>query len=1150
VVRAIGVNVSDLVEVLCGPSNAELFLKFGGGDASKEEEEDNGGDDTNNNEDEDGTNPENNIKNNHQDTNSATKAIINATQESGPLATLLLSCAYGLPLQTPSYAALTLGVDVEAPKPSHGGFAARCLTLGMRCLGRDLDMALECTPKYTGNDPENRVSSSNHTASNTDSNDASEHAKVGGVDEHRCPAETTGGYGNGSQIDAYYRCKFLLRYLAHLTKIGIVSSSAPFDGAAGPQSLLGLLQMMVESASLAARASGSESGAGNSERGRALGRAARILASLVLSTVPYAVKSRGGADDGDESRDGKGISSKDLMELVDALDNNVVGQGAQYSSEYEPGAGPMAVLLKGELDDVAPDGVAGEDGDEDDDEDDDEEEEDDGDRPAPCADTLQDLLRTVRKLISSSALQTTSPSTRFALLDDAPWDTLKMTAPSNESNEGMETEAANGINEEKVPMTYMEEQLLLDLMGGEEKRCKSIPYLLSLEGSQGSENDADLKCRSLHGIVFGRLNIFDAPPDADEDDDDDEGDDAETEANPNLESYVKTFSLADRFFLSDAVRDILMCHRPMVSDAGADRSSAKEVAEQIWAISHLFRPPPTVESNDDASAEGSAEVCSKGIEYGIIETLMSLIVQCTAQGSGIPSSSPLQQHLYLSRVLLELTKLKPSLVPPAIVLAISGLFQDFLPSLTPTARENLGLWLAFHLTNTEYQWPKAYWDHWAPYAAVEPNSRGAFIATALRGMAALSSEGAVTVVNACLPPASPLVQSVFLDAVKNTEKMCIEEAEKDLVDRMWNSSEDTDFIRQHIISDELSESHGAAVLMDDSNMHHPSVWWRCRMAARAVLYPYVRDSKRTAALVKKAVKQHTNGNDAEANNMSDEDIDETEDLLTDVTDAIARFKSVMLAALAKDAETYQERVESENGAAKDDDQLLLAGEVSLMEVVSDILISVDSVDALPLIESFLKHEIVSGFGLTTWVLGEYADVKVAVPSNWWKFVSLAVQNCVTSTLKKLEKEKTDLGGGIGMIIDDSGVDDEDAKEAAVRRLDEVTKATVPILTYVVERACNIIASIPSETKKIPTVGANLIEGIKQLVRAAIFHLNSSLLESSSSLLTAQDLLNGLASMDANGEKLASICQSASASCEGEQGKKTLQSLSTSLEKIL
>ncbi|KAL7449373.1 hypothetical protein ACHAWC_001442, partial [Mediolabrus comicus] len=129
--------------------------------------------------------------------------VINAAKEAGTLSTLLVSCAYGLPLQTPSYAALTLGVDVKAPQETHAGFAKRCVELTMRCLGRDLDMALE----YCGGD-----------INGDDTMNDNEKENV------RCLAERTGGCGNGKQIDAYYRAKFLLRYLAYLTKIGIVSS--------------------------------------------------------------------------------------------------------------------------------------------------------------------------------------------------------------------------------------------------------------------------------------------------------------------------------------------------------------------------------------------------------------------------------------------------------------------------------------------------------------------------------------------------------------------------------------------------------------------------------------------------------------------------------------------------------------------------------------------------------------------------------------------------------------------------------------------------------------------------------------------------------------------------------------------------------------
>ena len=1112
VVKAIGMNVSDLVEVLCGPSNAPLFLKFGSDESQNNENQDN------NDQDVDAMNADNN----EETANNKGPKAINASEEAGPLATLLLSCAYGLPLQTPSYAALTLGVDVKAPKETHAGFAKRCLELGMRILGRDLDMAVECA-----------VASADGTAARAIGSEDNVEAKMGGVDEQRCTAERSGGYGNGDQIDAYHRAKSILRYLAHLTKVGIVSSSSPEDGNHGAQSLLGLLQMLVQAASYAAIASTRDT----TEQCRAMGRSARILSSLVLSTIPYALSQL----DGNE----KGIPSKALIELVDALENNVVGQTSQYSSDYEPGVGQLAILLKGELDD-APTG-SGDDEDDDDEDDDEEEDDEDGDQPAPCADTLQDLLRTVRKMVSSSA-ETSSSLTRFALLGDAPWTTLTMNAPSTDASEGMEMEG------EKVPMAYVDEPLLLDLMGGEEKRCKSIPHLLSLEGAYHCEDAVEVKCRALHGIVLGRLAIFDAPPDLDANDDDGDeegGDGAGGETNPNLESYVKTFSLVDRFFLSDAVRDVLMCHRPMVSNAGADRSNAKEVAEQIWAISHLFHPPTVVEG--DAPSAVTSESSSKGIEYGIIETLLSLIVQCTPQGSSTPSYSPLHQHTYLSRVLLELTKLKPSLIPQAIVLAISGMFEDFLPSLAPSARENLSVWFSFHLINTEYQWPKAFWDHWAPYAAVQRNSRGEFITYALRSMAALSSEGPVELVHDCLPPASPLVQSVFLNAFKKKEHQLEAGPETDLIDRMWNTSEDPDFIRQHIISDELSESHVATTTSNETSMQHSSVWWRTGLATRALFYPYTRESSRLARLIEKAWKQRSNGDDTMAddgsNNGANDEIDESEDLLADVSDAISRFKPVMLAALARDAEMYQQRVESENGAGKDDDQLLLTGEVYILGEVGDILSSSDSVLCSALLECLLKNQIVSGLAVATWVLGEHADSTAVIPTNWWKYVSLAIHNSIAQALSKLEAAKTDLGGGIGMIIDDGGVNDEDDKEAASRRLDEALRSIVPVVTYVVERACHVIAATSSESKKIPPVGADLFEGIKQLVHAVLFHFQSLVLTSSPSL-TSQDVMHGFASMDASGEKLASVCQAAVAACEADQGKKLLQNLASSLEKMM
>ena len=1086
VVKAIGMNVSDLVEVLCGAQNAQLFLKFGDDDTATPRNNNNVNDDDANEGGGDiaGMNLNDETRKENDDDNHVT--VINATKQAGTLSALLVSCAYGLPLQTPSYAALTLGVDVKAPKETHAGFAGRCVDLAMRCLGRDLDMALECKVQISDGEGRNKGHDDDDDGITIDENEK---------ENVRCFAERTGGCGNGNQIDAYYRAKFLLRYLAYLTKIGIVSAE---DG--GDQSFLGLLQMLAQAATNAAAAAAHASSSVNSneEKKRALGRAARVLASLVLSVLPYAMMT---ANDGE-----KGLQSDVMSDLLDVLENNVVGQTSNYSSDYDPGTGPLSILLKGELDDAL---LAGEMEEEEEDEDDDDVDDDeDGDQPAPCADTLQDLLRTVRKLVSSS------PSTRFALLGDSPWLALTMDAGMDE--------------QEKVPMEYSGEQLVLDLVGGEEDRCKSVPYLMSIDNADDS---MEVTCRSLDGIVFGRLAIFDAPPDGDDEEDDDE--DAK-ETNPNLESYTKSFSLGDRFFLADAVRDVLMCHRPMVSDAGADRNNAKEVADQIWSISHLF---VAADSSDDSS--------SKGIEFGIIETLLSLIVQCTPQGSGMPSSSPLNEHVYLSRVLLELTKLKPSLIPQAIVLAVSGMFEDFMPSLTPTARDNLGYWLSFHLTNTDYQWPKSYWEHWAPYAATnQRNSRGEFVSVALWSMATLSPEGPETVVRECLPAGTTLVQSVFLKQKQSNAD--VSSTETDLNNRIWDTSEDPDSIRQYIISDELSESYGSTVsIIDnvDNSMSHPHVWWRTRLATRALFHPLSREKSRMIALSEKAWKKKASAegdNAMEDDHHAEDEKDETEDILADLIDAIARFKPVLLAAVARDADAY----DSAATGKVDDDQLLLAGEVSVLSEVGSLISAWDSTAIFSLLECLMKNQIVSSLAVATWALGENADESANVSPQWWKVVSLAVNNAITNALSKVELSSTDLGGGIGMIIDDAGANDGlDSTEAAVTRLDEALKAAVPILKYSLERACHLLSTTNSP-KKIPIAAADLAEGMKRFSRSVLFQLRSLAL---SPTLTLSNLQRGLISTDADGEKLASACQAVE--CDGEQEKKLLQHVSFSLEKL-
>lgn len=997
----------------------------------------------------------------------APKPVVNAATNAGPLATLLHSCATNLPLQTPSYAALTLGVECSAPA-SHAGFATRCVDLGMRCLGRDLDWMLEC--KLVGKD---------------DDTDEKE-------ERERCSAEKNGGYGNGAQIDSYYRAKLMLRFLAHLANVGMVArTQAQNQNDGNNLSLLGLLQLLVQCACNAASAA--------SSGGRpSLRRASVILASLVLSTIPYL------------NLEDYGTAVADLM---DELETQVLGQ--TYSSDYEPGVGWQAILLKGELDD----GQAMEDDDEEDDDDED-------DSPAPsCADTLQDLMRTVRKLVNA-ANQNDSAQSRFALLRDAPWKYLKIAA------EGMDGGEGGAPADNMVTMVYSGEPLLLDLVGPEEeKRCKCVSYILS----GVSDYSIELNCRLLDGIVFGRLAIFDAPPDPDdEEEDEEEG----VEKDPNLQSYVNSFSLIDRFFLADAIRDVLMCHRPMVSDAGADRSAAKEVAEQIWMVSHLFYPAVPMEEGGDGMASTENADVSKGIEYGIVETLLSLIVQSTPRECDVTASSALNQHLYLARVLLELTKLKPDLVPRAIVSAISGMFEDFIPSLTPIARENLATWLAIHLFNTDYQWPKSFWEHWASHVTTGPkrNSRGDFVTLVLHSMAGLSSDGAVSIVKDCLPADSALIQSIFLSGGEDSSPSA---AEQDLADRFWNTNHDPDSIRQFVISDELVQPSDAIEDgSEDHSMFHRSVWWRTGLVTRALLHPSIRDKARQSRLVTAAVKQAENGEDSMADDI--DEVDPTEDLLTDLSDAISRFKPVLLAALAKDADAY----DSISTGRVDDDELLLAGEVSILREFESVLPSWDTVSFNYLIQSLMKNKIVSPLSIATWAMGSKSSNS---PSSQWKYVSAAIN----STIASVEGPSSDLGGGIGMIIDDTG-DDGDSGEAAAKRLDEALKLVIPILKCVAEQGSQVLASMDSD-KKIPSVGADASEGIKRIFTAALFQLYHHFCSEpppGMQKLGYDSVLKGFADMDLGWDKLSAAFQSSGSNCKSVQGTKLLQSLSSSFAKMV
>ena len=195
--------------------------------------------------------------------------------------------------------------------------------------------------------------------------------------------------------------------------------------------------------------------------------------------------------------------------------------------------------------------------------------------------------------------------------------------------------------------------------------------------------------------------------------------------------------------------------------------------------------------------------------------------------------------------------------------------------------------------------------------------------------------------------------------------------------------------------------------------------------------------------------------------------DETEDILANVTDALSRFKPVLLTAIAKDAESYQQTMEQDDAEAKDtkDDEFLLAGEFSLIGQIGIILGKTsfyggDSIALASLIECLMNNQIVSALAVATWALGalgghdDDSSPVGTITTHWWKFVSLSIRNSITFALSKLEASTNDLGGGIGMIIDDTAANNskEEQNAKSRRRLKEALKVTVPIVKYVMERA--------------------------------------------------------------------------------------------------
>ncbi|KAL3916674.1 MAG: hypothetical protein SGILL_005070 [Bacillariaceae sp.] len=808
--------------------------------------------------------------------------VVKPEEKIGKLGHVLISCAAGLPLQTASYAALTLAVHEQTKESPWKGFAHRCAGYAMYNISKDLDEIL----------------------------------------------------GTGKNISQpACRIKLLLRYLAVLGRVGVVQGFQS-EQAADPTKLtiFGLLSTMVEAAKAA-------------QQRNAL-VVSYLLAQLVLSTLPYLM----------EYVPQESIDEWILKPLKELL--------AGYSSSFTPGTGRTAILLKGEQDDGDSN---------DDDEEDEDDEDDDEEGSGPICDSLQDLLRVAEKF---------REPTRFALPIDSPWKGLtRTTAPNPESGET-----------EIIPVAFSEDPLYLSV--GE---SKSLQLLLTGEG------DFTLVQFSLDGVVFGRLPIFGAPPDPDNDE---EEMDENAPKNESLLAFQKSMSLLDRFFVSETLRDCVMCHESFVNPTGLLHGSAKSVAEELVSIHHLF----------------SGENPSTGMEYAIVESLFGLLSQAQEGGA--------VKHTSVARVLLELTRLHPQRFSPALAVAMTNLFEDYLPSLVPAARDNYCRWFSFHLINTDYQWPSAYWELWQPYA-LSPNqsSRGDFVRRSLQLMVENVSNPS-TIEKECLSDSKTLTAEFFprttATYVQHAEGSPMENFEAEMNRRIWDQSEDPATLAEFLLGEEVTN------------------------ALQGVEGHFLKSQAMTRVLFSPATKVHQSLKDelSVSENGDDgmmDDTAQTKDLILTVLDAIPRYGKTLQAVLIKEAETGGD--------------VALGGALCLRHVESMAYFNASILRGA--IAGLLKQSVVNGVAVARWALGDVGDAGVSylVP-RWWLYVNDALR------LGTPVAEGND-----GMVLDGNAAESmaKAAREGALK--------------YAMTRACSLLAT--KDEKKLSPEQVDLVEGTKSIVSMAV-----------------------------------------------------------------
>jgi MIF4G like len=931
-------------------------------------------------------------------------ASLDAPQRYGPLATGLVHSVATFPLQTSVYTSLTLSIHQSAAAKIavDGAFAQRTVQYASHMLGRDLDWILLDT-----------------------------------ASAHHLPISRSEGFAERPRTIT--RIRLLLRYFCQLTHAGVLQKDenrdvdialAAMNGA--PISLIGLLDALVQAALAATQ--------------KDMKSVAYTLAAMTLGCIPYL---------------GDAVVPKGwiISHIMDPLEPLMVSSSTAYQSDYAPGLGKKAILLKDEqLDDMGG-------------EEDDEEEENDEEDGGQVCDSLQDLFRSVKQVIK---VEESVHGSSFALFTDAPW-TAMTEVTSQPPQDGDNTTIMSA--ETSVALEFTGTPLLLDIFPA----CRSLTLLLG--GSPlPSGSDVVFSKHDLTGLVFGRLPIFGPPSNVDdEEEEDDEGMDS-APTNERLNAYQKEFRMTDRYFIGECIRDILLSHEPTVSDKGVERGSIKNAAEQMWSLASMMKD------------EGAA----KGIEFVIVENIVSLIAQCSQNASVF-------SIVYLSRVILELTKLEPHLMTPALALAVSNLFTDYMPALVPIARYNLSHWFAFHLIHTDYQWPAAYWKHWEPFVIYGwNNSRGSFVRTALEYMVDnVSNPG--DIVKQCLPEGSVLGDYLLAKPDAQNPRP-LESFVTSTTSRIM-MDENPESVLEHLKSEELSESvtgvFDAAIPMSRDG-------WRTEVVLLALLSPanteYVR--LKTEIEVARSSRAENDMVDSEATDSF------TQDVLSILSEKIKKYKVTLVGAMAADADLQ--------GSSD-----IRRGEVFLLEVLEKELFHSRQL-LIACLHVVVVESIASVESIFRWLLGKLQnDGNGHIVFRWWELATYFIQLGMIGILMEPET--------VTDMMDDSAV------SPARKKVSSLLRFLDPLLSYAAGQVGTLLRSSSdiSRKSKFGPEQVDLVEGFKFVV-AQSEYLFLNLLRDHSDI-SEVELIDTWNESDVAGPKLASLLDSG--------GSAALESLKRCLDRM-